>query len=268
MLEIERKFLVAKDPPIISTGTEIVQSYLGFSPEICLREERPVGSPEDVRRYTLTMKFGNGMSREEFGGPLSPERYARMKTFAKASLSKTRYLVDDYSCPYIATLDDYHGELSGLRVIEVEFLDDDTAKNFIPPDWFGPEITGQEFFSNANLAKLASLGERKEGSVINLRLGRWSQLLAPSYGHCERCGTTWNFVKPHSTYFTPERGCFPLCVECWEELTPEGRVPYYRKLYNRWANHSYWDSSEHDGRDETEFADTWQLIAAAVLSGK
>lgn len=88
-----------------------------------------------------------------------------------------------------------------------------------------------------------------------MRLGRISQFLTPGYSHCLKCRTTWPFVKHHSTQFTQSRGMFPLCEQCWAELTPETRLPFYRRLWLLWAN-----MNEKD--------DEWPLIERAVLDGK
>jgi hypothetical protein len=70
-----------------------------------------------------------------------------------------------------------------------------------------------------------------------------------------RCQTTWFFVDSHATEFSTGEGCFPLCVLCWSELTPDERLPFYRKLYEEWAAHdSALDSS------------LWEKMKAAVLA--
>jgi hypothetical protein len=56
--------------------------------------------------------------------------------------------------------------------------------------------------------------------------------------------------------YSDERGCFPLCETCWQELgTPEARLPFYRKLWNEWVD-------EH-GMDPA----VWERIKAAVEAG-
>ncbi len=55
-----------------------------------------------------------------------------------------------------------------------------------------------------------------------------------NYSGCLRCGITWQFVTPHVTSYTPYRGCFPLCEHCWSRLEPNGRLPYYRQLFDQW----------------------------------
>ena len=96
--------------------------------------------------------------------------------------------------------------------------------------------------------------------VLNLRIGRVGQLLAPGWGYCLRCKTPWRFVRWHDTqYGTQGHGCLPLCEKCWAELTPTQRVPFYRELIESWH--------EAPGR-ESAFDEEWAEVEAAVLSGR
>lgn len=59
------------------------------------------------------------------------------------------------------------------------------------------------------------------------------------YGACERCGRSWMFLSVeeiHSTKYSEHSGCFPLCEQCWSELTPTERLPCYRSLWRKWGN--------------------------------
>lgn len=91
---------------------------------------------------------------------------------------------------------------------------------------------------------------------MNIRIGSISKILTPSYSACQKCDTTWAFVKPHCTDYEEGKGCFPLCEKCWNELTPEERLPYYRMLWNIW---SYWNKQNEE---------KWIKINKAVLEGK
>lgn len=51
------------------------------------------------------------------------------------------------------------------------------------------------------------------------------------YGHCRCCGRTWNVCECHPTQYDEGEACFPLCEECWSQLTPETRLPYYRTVW-------------------------------------
>lgn len=48
-------------------------------------------------------------------------------------------------------------------------------------------------------------------------------------------------------------GVFPLCEKCWNELSEEERLPYYKNLF----------MSHSNKKDET-----WKEIEQAVLAGK
>lgn len=72
----------------------------------------------------------------------------------------------------------------------------------------------------------------------NLRLrkiiGDGARPLYPGYSWCFRCGRPWPICKHHATRWSKRHACFPLCEDCWSELTPEERVPYYLKLIDEW----------------------------------
>lgn len=77
------------------------------------------------------------------------------------------------------------------------------------------------------------------------------------YGSCGRCRLTWNRVEPHTTMYSEDRGCFPLCESCWSSLSPDERLPYYRELV--WIKWSRW-------KDQS--CEEWETIKTAVLGGK
>lgn len=64
---------------------------------------------------------------------------------------------------------------------------------------------------------------------------------------CRRCGDSFEWKPFHITIYEvrvdvtakgigggSSNGCFPLCEDCWSELTPEQRVPYYEQLADVW----------------------------------
>ena len=82
-------------------------------------------------------------------------------------------------------------------------------------------------------------------------------------GACGRCKTGWDTadqdgVKGHATRYCDGSSCFPLCETCWRDLTPEQRLPYYRELFETWA-----DQLPHDYAHTT----CWPAIEAAVKAG-
>lgn len=78
-----------------------------------------------------------------------------------------------------------------------------------------------------------------KGNSIQLpRIGKISRWLAPSYGWCPRCLTTWNFVETHDTYYGTGSYVSPMCVKCWRETTTTERLAYYRYWY---GNTDIWE---------------------------
>lgn len=72
--------------------------------------------------------------------------------------------------------------------------------------------------------------------LLKRLIGIVSHITHPGFSSCFRCWRVWKIAKPHSTMYTDSFGCFPLCEECWQVLTPEQRLPYYRALYDKWRN--------------------------------
>lgn len=85
------------------------------------------------------------------------------------------------------------------------------------------------------------------------RTGRISRVVSPGYSCCRACGTSWLFVEGHDTPYRDGSGCFPLCERCWEERTPEERLPFYADLI--WS----WDSADEE---------LWTQVKTAVMEGK
>jgi CYTH domain-containing protein len=155
-IEIERKFILSDVPGIerLGPGTHIRQGYL--------TEDEPV----EVRvRITdvasnLTVKAGAGLSRTEVDIAISvDDAEALWPHTVGRRVDKTRHRVtlgvtlDGGSIHHVAEVDIYSGTLAGLHVAEVEFTSETDAGSFNPPDWFGPELTGDPAWSNAALAR-------------------------------------------------------------------------------------------------------------------
>jgi CYTH domain-containing protein len=60
----------------------------------------------------------------------------------------------------VIEVDEYGGAVDGLLVAEVEFEDEQAARAFRPPPWFGREVTDDPRYSNRNLATDGIPGDR------------------------------------------------------------------------------------------------------------
>ena len=103
---------------------------------------------------------------------------------------------------------------------------------------------------------------------MNLKLRRAvgfvTSRLFPSYSTCYHCGRPWKIVEPHDTNFRAGHGCFPLCQECWGELSIEQRLPYYEALVNHWIA---WDVLYCSGESAKDIENKRILIRDAVTRG-
>ena len=147
-MEIERKYLV-KDIPFDYTSypcRHIEQGYLSTEPVVRIRRDN-----ED---YILTYKSKGFMVREEYNLPLTKESYEHLKQKTDGRLiQKKRYVIPIKNGLSIE-LDVFEGELAPLLLAEVEFPDEDTAFNFIAPDWFGEDVTFSSRYHNSTLSSL------------------------------------------------------------------------------------------------------------------
>jgi adenylate cyclase len=146
--EIERKFLVRQLPANLTSyrSNEISQGYL-----VSLEDGLQVRLRKCGERYLLTFKRGTGHVREEREVELTAGQFEALWPATEGKrLEKTRYEV-----PFgdrVVEIDLYHERHEGLVVAEVEFDEEEAAKNFQPPDWLGDDVTGNPRYSNQLLA--------------------------------------------------------------------------------------------------------------------
>ena len=161
-MEIERKYLVKTLPDNLEQYPhyEIEQAYLCTSPTLRIRR---MGDEYilTVKERIITESKAIHNREEEFS--LAPDSYKRLLAKCDSGhISKTRYKIDLYRQTnniiyqgLIAELDIFHGKHEGLLLVEVEFPNTDTANSFIPPDWFGEDVSADPMFRNSFLASMA-----------------------------------------------------------------------------------------------------------------
>lgn len=146
-MEIERKFLVKELPANLESYEQqhISQGYINTNPVVRIRR-----SNDD---YYLTYKGKGMMVREEYNLPLNEESFLHMLPKIDGILiDKTRYLIP-LDGKLVAELDIFQGTLAPLRIVEVEFDSEEEANAFIPPAWFGDDVTQSKKYHNSNLSK-------------------------------------------------------------------------------------------------------------------
>lgn len=155
MQEIERKFLINPNKlPVLSYETihnslHTEQFYIQIDPEIRFR--KVVIGYTECRHYYKTEKTKTNdpmVRREKEEKITEDEYYDNFPRRIGNVIVKRRYMIqleDKYWC----SVDIYN---DGLYVAEVEFKDIEKAKTWIPPEWFGEEVTGVKEYKNVNIA--------------------------------------------------------------------------------------------------------------------
>lgn len=145
-MEIERKFLIDALPENLSQYPfrQLEQGYLCTEPVVRIRRE------DD--NYYLTYKSKGLMVREEYNLPLTRQAYEHLlpKTDGIV-ISKKRYLIPLNELTI--ELDVFEGELAPLLLAEVEFETEEEATAFVPPEWFGEDVTYSTEYHNSTLSR-------------------------------------------------------------------------------------------------------------------
>lgn len=147
-MEIERKYLVQQLPESLSgyPCRIIEQGYLNTDPVVRIRR--------DNEKYELTYKSKGFMTRMEYNLPLTQEAYAHLLTKIDGRLiQKKRYMIP-LTNDLTAELDIFEGDLAPLILVEVEFPSEESALAFVPPSWFGDDVTFSGKYHNSTLSKL------------------------------------------------------------------------------------------------------------------
>lgn len=172
-MEIERKYLIEKEQipfcPADYPCRHIEQGYLCTEPVVRIRR--------DNDDYFLTYKSKGLMIREEYNLPLTKDAYEHLKCKVDGRLIiKDRFVIplsnktaisaapgpaaQSETCAHthaltelFIELDFFKGDFDGLILAEVEFPDAQSANTFIPPAWFGEDVTNSSRYHNSTMSQ-------------------------------------------------------------------------------------------------------------------
>lgn len=150
--EIERTWIVKEMPERKDLNIEpgrlhsVVQDYILLDGSGELRTRKVLYIDRNKVEYDMAIKIGNGMIRTEVLKQLTQDEWKSLHKVAKASLQQI--LIPCYTF----VIHVYKGKLKGLALVEVEFPNISESKRFIPPYWFGKEVTTDVRFRGKSLA--------------------------------------------------------------------------------------------------------------------
>ena len=162
-IEIERKFLIQTPPPSLHSYPFhlIEQAYLNTDPVVRIRRQD--------HEFYLTYKGKGLLAREEYNLPLNEESYYHLRGKADGNIiTKKRYLIpllqpsfqeyaglsgQEKKKPLTIELDIFDVPFAPLMIAEVEFSSENAANAFLPPQWFGQDVTFDPQYHNSNLSR-------------------------------------------------------------------------------------------------------------------
>lgn len=147
-MEIERKYLLKELPDLKAYPChKIEQAYLCTNPVVRVRRQD--------ESYYMTYKGGGMMAREEYNLALNREAYEHLKKKADGNvISKTRYLIPLETEGLTAEIDVFEAPFAPLIMAEVEFETKEQAERFVPPNWFGEDVTFDGRYHNSYMSKM------------------------------------------------------------------------------------------------------------------
>lgn len=159
MIEIERKFLIKNLPALKNLPHQrITQGFATpYNPEFVfrLRQSIPIDNKFRQRagiKYFQTIKKSGLKKRIEVEIEITSKQMDTLWELCNEYVvTKSRYSIPIHD-GFIAEVDVYKNDLAGLITVEVEFTSEELANSFIPPDWFGEEITENKNYTNVALA--------------------------------------------------------------------------------------------------------------------
>lgn len=159
--EIERKFKVKDYPKLIASDSLLIeQSYLSINPEVRLRKITKLLG--DSISYTMEVKGDGDLTRIEVCKELSEGEYNTLLTMVEHRPVLKVVKVYQVGEGLITTCNAVDTHLqSNFMYTEVEFKDEDSANAFIPPSWFGEEITYAKQYKMKNYWKRTRINTKE-----------------------------------------------------------------------------------------------------------
>lgn len=168
--EIERKFLVDELPRLDEDQMDCLQIKQGY---LAIEAD---GAEVRLRRVEddeyITVKTSGDLVRGEFETSLLRTQFNLLWVATEGRrIEKERWRIP-LEGDLVAELDIFQGTLQGLALVEVEFETIPQSESFVPPSWFGTEVTAYGFFKNRNLAttniKISGDYVMKDGVTISV----------------------------------------------------------------------------------------------------
>jgi CYTH domain-containing protein len=150
MIEIEKTFLIKNIPSDLGKykSIKIRQGYIITGKSVI--RIRQFGDKFELTKK-VPLKENDFSQYEETNICLIEAEFEKLWKLVDKSLEKNRYFIP-INNDLVVELNIFLGDLSGLSMAEVEFDSEMEMNNFNPPEWFGRDVTQEDFSANLFLA--------------------------------------------------------------------------------------------------------------------
>lgn len=150
-MEIERKFLLNErfQQEILTKrlqSHQLTQYYVQVG-----EDEERYRQQDNLYFHTIKKRMDSGLQREEIETECTKGDFEVNKCNMVGNIIEKKRYVFPFG-EHKVEIDVYGGILKGLIICEVEFQSKDDAESFVPPDFFGTEVTWNKGYKNQSLA--------------------------------------------------------------------------------------------------------------------
>ena len=147
--EFERKFIVTYVPDGLLDTRQPVSIRQGY---LASEQDKHIRIRDEGGAFTMTVKQGLGLKRRDTCVDLTAEQFDDLWPLTQnMRVEKQRYRIDFYGVQLV--FDVFTGNLSPLKLVEVEFDSEISSRQFLPPDFADVEVTHRKEFQNVALAR-------------------------------------------------------------------------------------------------------------------
>jgi CYTH domain-containing protein len=194
VIERELRFLVNRSHlydslgrDVLHQGDEIWQGYLVADSTAAIRVRGRGNGTEVVWTLTVKAPMTASTQGESADVPVGSVRREVEIALTAGQAEELRGLCDDRIVTKSRSLialtnsanggqlwaevDTFTGRWAGLVMVEVEFANSDQLRKFVPPGWFGREVTSDPRFTNAGLATASASVEEEIRVIIQAECG-------------------------------------------------------------------------------------------------
>ena len=150
--EIERKFLVTKNPWTTTTGyVDIMQGYLNNDGHVIVRVrwQTMLNDPSKHQGFITIKGNHSGITRDEYEYEIPGSEAAKiLNTLANSMLVKRRWYIPHAG--HVWHVDQFGSTNTGLVIAEIELSAEQEI--WLQPEWCGKEVSHDMRYSNYNLS--------------------------------------------------------------------------------------------------------------------